>query len=126
MTLYEKVIEDVHVGVDESVLREDLIAALQSDSIKEDEVKYFFELFYTKQLIDLPLLKECVNLFVCKKRTLIFKMCYVKIEEFLEKRQKYSLFSLEKRQSNKQNLSPDRNTQSALSCIYGENRLHLQ
>lgn len=72
MTLYEKVIEDVHVGVDESVLREDLIAALQSDSIKEDEVKHFFELFYTKQLIDLPLLKECVNLFVCKKRTLIF------------------------------------------------------
>lgn len=115
MTLYEKVIEDVHVGVDESVLREDLIAALQSDSVKEDEVKHFFELFYTKQLIDLPLLKECVNLFVCKKRTLIFKMCYVKIEEFLEKRQ-----------SNKQNLSPDRNTQSALSCIYGENRLHLQ
>ena len=28
--------------------------------------------------------------------------------------------------SNKQNLSPDRNTQSALSCRCGENHLHLQ
>lgn len=46
MTLYEKVIEDVHTDVDESVLRKDLMAALQSDSIKEDEVKHLFKMFY--------------------------------------------------------------------------------
>ena len=37
MTLYEKVIEDIHTHVDRTILKEDLIAALFDERTKKEE-----------------------------------------------------------------------------------------
>ena len=68
MTNYEKVIEDIHQHVNESILKTDIMVALLDESTKEKEVKRLFEMHYTKKLIDLTSLKECVSFFVCQNQ----------------------------------------------------------
>ena len=72
MTNYEKVIEDIHQHVDESMLKTDLAIALFDESTKEEEVKQLFKMYYTKELIDLTLLKECVSFFVRQNQSMVY------------------------------------------------------
>ena len=72
MTNCEKVIEDIHQHVDESILKTDLMVALLDESTKEKEVKRLFEMHYTKKLIDLTSLKECVSFFVSQNQTMVY------------------------------------------------------
>ena len=72
MTLYEKVIEDIHIHADEAILKEDLISALFDENIKREEVIQLFKSYYTRELIDLVLFKKCVTLFVGQKQIMDF------------------------------------------------------
>ena len=72
MTLYEKVIEDIHTHVDRTILKEDLIAALFDERTKKEEIIQLFKNYHTRELIDFVLLKKCVDSFVGKKQTMDF------------------------------------------------------
>ena len=61
MTLYEKVIEDIHTHVDRTILKEDLIAALFDEKTKKEEIIQLFKNYHTRELIDFVLLKKCVD-----------------------------------------------------------------
>ena len=48
------------------------MVALLDKSTKEEEVKRLFEMYYTRELIDLTLLEECVSFFVCQNQTVVY------------------------------------------------------
>lgn len=67
MTAYEKVIAEINVNLNDGTFKQDITQALLCPETKDEEIANLLSIFWVSRLIDLELLKKCIEYYSQKQ-----------------------------------------------------------